>query len=74
MVIPSGTKVSKHFFLINFKKHLQDVQLPAVCKQVVASFSIADVATQAAPTQEIGCSEFLSNVSQTACLFFLNPL
>lgn len=44
----SGTKVSKHFFRINFKKHLQEVQLPTDCEHVVASFNIPDVSTQAA--------------------------
>lgn len=68
--MPSGTKVSKHFFELILKKHLQEVQLLTVCKHVVASFNIPDVSTQAALAQEIGCSEFLS---QTICLFFLNP-
>lgn len=67
--MPSGTKASKHFKPPN----LQEVQLPTVCKHVVASFSIPDVCTQAVLAQETGYSELLSNVSYTMWLFFLNP-
>lgn len=67
--MPSGTKASKHFKTPN----LHEVQLPTVCKHVVASFSIPDVSTQAVLAQETSCSELLSNVSRTMRLFFLKP-
>lgn len=71
MVRLSGTKVPKHEFK---KTHLREVELPTVCKHVVASFSVPDVSTQPALAQETGCLELLSNVSQTMWLFFPSPL